>query len=304
MSVASEEAAGHDVLFAESDAELVSVSGARLADSLAAGSTVIVIATAEHRRRFAAAMRDAGLDPDRAVADGSLALLDAAETLDALTPDGSFDPAAFDRVVGARVRSAAAEGPVDAFGEMVALLWDEGRVEEAIELERAWDELLRETSASLLCAYPIRLVDDLEGAPALRAVCGMHGRIVSEHPVERSWRFGYDLNTAPRARRAVASALRVRGVAESTFYDAQSVLTELVGNALLHTRSAISVGLEVGPERIVLRVADDNPEPPALRGDARGPSAARGLKVVTELADRWGVEPVAAGKVVWAELDR
>lgn len=303
MSLLQDEGTAHDVLFAESDEELVSVAGARLAASLAAGGAVIVIATPEHRDRFLAAIRDAGPDPEAAARDGSLTLLDAGETLAAVTAGGSFDPDAFDRVVGALVRDATADGPVDAFGEMVALLWDAGRVMEAIELERAWEELVRETSASLLCAYPIRLVDDLDTAPALRTVCGLHARIVSEDAVERSWRFDYDLSAASRARRAVSSALRVRGVAEAVFYDVQSVLTELVGNALHHTRSAISVGLSVLPDRVVVRVEDQHPDPPVVRtGDGR--AARRGLRVVHELADRWGVEPSADGKVVWAEVDR
>lgn len=303
MSLAQDEGTAHDVLFAESDAELVRVAGDRLAAGLASGAAEIVIATPEHRDSFVAAIRDAGLDPEAAARDGSLALLDAAETLAAFTGGGAFDARAFDRVVGSLVREAAAGRSVDAFGEMVALLWDAGRVAEAIELERAWEELLRETSATLLCAYPIRLVDDLETAPALRTVCGLHGRIVSHDPLERSWRFDYDLTAASRARRAVSSALRVRGVAEAVFYDVQSVLTELVGNALHHTRSAISVGLSVLPDRVVVRVEDQHPEPPVVRaGDGR--AARRGLRVVHELADRWGVEPSGAGKVVWAEVYR
>lgn len=53
-----------------------------------------------------------------------------------------------------QARSSVARGAVRAYGEMVALLWDEGNATGALRLEELWDELQRETEFSLLCAYP------------------------------------------------------------------------------------------------------------------------------------------------------
>ncbi len=45
---------------------------------------------------------------------------------------------------------------VVAFGEMLALLWAEGKKEEAMQLEKLWNGLARSYSFSLRCAYPVQ----------------------------------------------------------------------------------------------------------------------------------------------------
>ena len=74
--------------------------------------------------------------------------------------DGWPDPARFAEVVGGlieRVRAASgseARG-VAAFGEMVALLWMEGKADAAIRIEELWNDLARTHAFSLRCAYPM-----------------------------------------------------------------------------------------------------------------------------------------------------
>lgn len=53
------------------------------------------------------------------------------------------------------VERAALRGPVRIFGEMVAVLWAEGKTRTAIRLEELWDELATRHAFSLLCAYPM-----------------------------------------------------------------------------------------------------------------------------------------------------
>ena len=67
--------------------------------------------------------------------------------------DGTPDPVAFASVIGAALDDLTGSGPVHAFGEMVALLWDEGNVTAAIELESLWNDLAEHRTFSLYCAY-------------------------------------------------------------------------------------------------------------------------------------------------------
>ena len=56
--------------------------------------------------------------------------------------------------------------PFGRFGEMamVALFWTDGKWEAAIHLEKLWNELARSFAFSLLCAYPLRVFEDIHGA--------------------------------------------------------------------------------------------------------------------------------------------
>lgn len=304
MSVAPQDVV-HDVLFSESDDELTGVAGHRLAAALSAGEVAVVIATAAHRRLFAERLAAAGIDPEEAVSAGSLLMLDAAATLDLLTPGGTFDRSAFDEVVGGIVRERAAQGEVFAFGEMVALLFDAERPEEAIELEAAWDELLKETGAALLCAYPGLLLDDPRHSVHVGSVCSMHGGVVSGTAFRRSWPLEPDRTAGSEARRLVANALRARGVEEAAFYETLSVVTELVINGVDHARTPLSLEVLIDDALVSVRVGDESPLPPVVReASRRKVKVQRGLKLVAGLSARWGFEPVGAGKVVWADVAR
>lgn len=306
MSTAGQrEAAGHDVIFADSDAELVSVTAARLARALADGSTAIVIATAEHQRGLEEALEAAAIDVGAARTHGVLIELDAAATLARLLTDGVFDPAAFDRVIGALVRGASSRRSVHAFGEMVGLLWEDGRVPEAIELEEAWNRLLDETPAELLCGYASTVVDDHAVANDIRSLCRLHSAVIVNDVFERTWHFGTEPTVSRVARRVATSALRARGLAGHALRDAEILLAELVANAARHARTPFSVSVTVDDDRVLVAVHDDSEALPVVstpRSDVD--VSGRGLHLVGALARRWGIEPLERGKRVWAELHR
>ena len=86
--------------------------------------------------------------------------------------------------------------------------------------------------------------------------------------------------------------------------DAALVVTELVSNAVLHAGGPITLAASVAADGSALRleVGDSSPVPPVLRDYGSVASTGRGLTLVARLARGWGVEPVDAGKRVWAEL--
>lgn len=82
------------------------------------------------------------------------------------------------------------------------------------------------------------------------------------------------------------------------------VVTELVSNAVIHARSRpfLTVGLD-GPA-IVVQVADDGPGQPVLQSVDSVETSGRGLALVDQMAESWGVapRPDGPGKVVWARV--
>lgn len=296
------------VQFYAAQRELQQAAGPFLGTALAAGGTAIVIATEEHRAAFVDHLSAAGIDTGAAQADGRLVLLDARATLDGLMDDDHPQADRLKAVVGGLM--AGAPNPLHAYGEMVALLWDDGQVNAALELEEQWNDLGRVLPFSLWCAYPTSMAD--AGGEAVTAVCTRHSRVHGEvpapHPdatqvVRRSPSFPAARTSPAAARRFVAQALQ--GWAdESLTASAVLAVSELATNAVVHAASSFTVVLAWGPTTLRVGVHDDSPTRPTRRtADVRADSG-RGLELVGALATRWEVESDGDGKVVWVELAR
>lgn len=79
--------------------------------------------------------------------------LDATKTLSKFMRDGKPDRERFLQVVGGYVAEFASRTPhVYAFGEMVALLWEEQNYYAAFQLESLWNELGAQYPLTSLCA--------------------------------------------------------------------------------------------------------------------------------------------------------
>jgi hypothetical protein len=170
----------HLVHFYVDDYELAQTFGTYLAEAVALGAPVVVIATEAHLEAFTVALEAAGTEPSRALEDGSMVFLDAAATLARFTTGGRIDPDAFHQVIGEILREASQTGPgrVHAYGEMVALLWESGDVLAAIELERLWNDLGHELEFSLLCGYHSEPISSPERTDALQQVCRLHSSVL------------------------------------------------------------------------------------------------------------------------------
>lgn len=106
--------------------------------------------------------------------------------------------------------------------------------------------------------------------------------------------------SAGAARRWVAQLLTGWGLAAAAD-DLRLVVSELVSNAVLHARTVVEVALSVAEGVIELAVVDHNPRSPRPRAANPGVEATggRGLLLVQELSDDWGLHESADGKAVW-----
>ncbi len=117
------------------------------------------------------------------IEQGRFIALDARQTLDTFMVDGSPSEQRFSDVVGGIIARAAAsargERPrVAIFGEMVALLWADGKAEAAIRLEQYWNNLARTRSFSLFCAYPMSSFKREEDTASFLKVCNEHSAVI------------------------------------------------------------------------------------------------------------------------------
>jgi PAS domain S-box-containing protein len=179
----SHEHDGHVVQLYANDDFLIDVMSRFIGGAVAVGDAAVVIATGSHLQELAKRLSARGLDTAKAVAQGRYVTLDAKETLSRLIVNGVVDRDRFNEIVGgilARVRSKLdrTDSRVAAFGEMVALLWAEGKPEEAIRLEQFWNGLAELHPFSLLCAYPVAGFNNERHIEPFLKMCEQHSGVV------------------------------------------------------------------------------------------------------------------------------
>ena len=107
--------------------------------------------------------------------------------------------------------------------------------------------------------------------------------------------------SAARARALVREAL-ARDGATDLVDTAQLAVSEVVTNALVHAGTAIELRIVLDPTGLRAEVTDGNPHLPSLRDYMPLAGTGRGLQLLDDIVDAWGVFPRGAGKVVWFEL--
>jgi anti-sigma regulatory factor (Ser/Thr protein kinase) len=307
----------HVVGFYERDDELVTAVTSFLAAAIDGEGSAVVIATAPHRRAIEAALTIGGRDVDDLAERGRYLALDASDTLAAFMRDGRPDPVAFRSVVGAALDNTAAGGPIHAFGEMVALLWDAGNTDAAIELESLWNELAEERVFSLYCAYAMASLEASGDLTAAKHVCDRHSHVIRLSPRsgcatglvvpsdgEPSTRVFVPTPVVIREVRAfMRDALDAWGE-ETLGVEAQVIVAELASNAVLHACSPFRVSLSRTDSEIKIAVRDVSAELPEDVGGRVDRHGGRGISIVAALSSAWDTDPEADGKTIWAKLAR
>ena len=168
----------HGVQFYEDSQALCRIVGSFVGEGLEDGTLALVIATPDHADRIDACLRARGIDVDEVKRDGNLVTLDARETLQLFMLNGMPNPGMFRRGVGsalARLGRGRERCPIRAYGEMVDLLWKDGRERAAIRLETLWNQLAATHDFNLLCGYSMG--NFFKGA-AIDEVCDHHSHLV------------------------------------------------------------------------------------------------------------------------------
>ncbi len=169
----------HSVQFYDDDAYLVQ----SVREFIDAGEVGVVIATREHLVLLEEKLSVGGIELSYARVTGVYTSFDAQETLAKFMVRGMLDREKFLSVIGSIIKEAVqTKRKVHAFGEMVAILWQQGNPDAALQVEQLWNELQTIYSFALFCAYPMDAFTGDAQATGFSDVCGTHGKVT---PLEK-----------------------------------------------------------------------------------------------------------------------
>ncbi len=305
----------HVVAVYDRDEELVAEVVSFFSDALVSNGTAIVVATPEHRAALDSQLRSVGFDVDALRGSGRYRSFDARELLELFMVDHQPDPARFSASVGAMVADAeSAGGPLFLFGEMVALLWDDGMVAAAIELESLWNDLAARHAFELFCAYASSSLTAAGDLAAAKRMCDRHSCVVAlpalddtgpplTHDACVSYERLFVATPAElkRVREFMRATLRAWGD-DDVDSEAEMITSELATNAVLHAHSPFRVSITRNADTLRVAVRDASFDPPEPRGTDAGTVGGRGMLLVAALSRSWGSDPEPDGKTVWAEV--
>jgi hypothetical protein len=142
---------------------------------------MIMIATAAHTKSFREQLRAAGLPTEPLERDRRLQFLDAQETLTSFLVDDEPEWIRFEEKIGDLIKETRAlpeTTGIRAFGEMVDLLWKEGRLSAATRLEGFWNRLRRAEPMTLFCAYTVDVLGPGASSADLQELISTHSELL------------------------------------------------------------------------------------------------------------------------------
>lgn len=296
----------HLVQFYDSDADLCDSVVPYLAEGVSAGESVLVLATEPHLRAFADALAELEVGLELAVDEGRYVALDAADLLKRIRSGAAISALEFELLIGSLVRDRTATGDgLRAYGELVALLWDEGDTAAAIEFEGLWNELCDREEFSLFCGY--RAAPTRIGQEAVRQVCRHHTHVIpavtdpDALPVAAPImvEFAPSIEAPSRVRALLRAALGEFGFGEDLIERGTLAASELAANAVVHAGTPFRLVVEPKDDSVLIAVEDEVPLTDRRRVVGRSP---HGLGLIAALSLRWGITPRERGKLVWAEI--
>ncbi len=80
------------------------------------------------------------------------------------------------------------------------------------------------------------------------------------------------------------------------------IASELATNAIVHSRLAFHVSVDVTATCVQVAVDDLSAVLPVVGQPREEDTGGRGLAIIEAAADRWGIKPTAGGKRAWFEL--
>ncbi len=169
----------HSVHFYEDDFVFLDKLSEFAGAALGSGSACVVIASAPHRAGLTERLEHLAINLRFAAGCDQFIALDAEETLSRFMVYDRPDRELFLQTIEpilfrARAAVQRGNGSITAFGEMVAVLWDKGQFEAAIELENIWNEVVARHSLILRCAYPLRCFADQARYALFQRICMEH----------------------------------------------------------------------------------------------------------------------------------
>lgn len=152
--------AGHLVQFYKKSEYLAESVAEYIQLGLSKGDGIIILATRDHWQSLKNSLEQKNSSVEQYLTEGRLLYIDAHLALQKILDQGHPDKNTFMDFIQSILLHMHAYPSIRAYGELVDLLCAEGKIREAIELEKYWGEILQSTpSLSLMCGYNADYVD-------------------------------------------------------------------------------------------------------------------------------------------------
>jgi hypothetical protein len=123
--------------------------------AILSGDSVVIIATSAHLTLLNKRLLKQGFNVDELQASHRYIALEAKDQFSNFMLNNWPDEKLFYDFVHKLINTAKRKGhKVLVFGELVALLWEQGHCGATVQLEHLWHQLVHENSFTLYCAYP------------------------------------------------------------------------------------------------------------------------------------------------------
>ncbi len=172
----------HIVQIYENDSLFLGALEGFIGSGFLAGDAVIIIATTEHLEEIQRRLIHQGFNVGLLAARNQYITIEAEEMLSRFMINNWPDETLFLEAVTSLLQRAQQNNrKVRAFGEMVALLWQQGFNGATVQLENLWNKLQKKNEFTLFCAYPrIGVTQDMHAS--MEKICCEHNKIIDGSP--------------------------------------------------------------------------------------------------------------------------
>ena len=176
----------HAVHFYKDSQSLAQVAASFLCEGIGKGERVVVVSTPTHLTAIVKAVERHSVDLAQLKKSGKWLAFDARRTLSSLMAGGRIDLTRFKVQFADVVGDWYASDPslsMRAYGEMVDLLYREGDVAGAMQLEDLWTDLAALHKFPILCGYAVSsFFKEPRGSSRFSDVCRRHSHVIGAIP--------------------------------------------------------------------------------------------------------------------------
>jgi signal transduction histidine kinase len=214
------------VQFYDDEAFLFETVGLFIRSALEAGDAAVIVATPAHTdgilNQLGKPAREGALNA------GQLVLIDAEAMLAPFMLDDRRGTEQFfesiDRMLTSLAATLGAGQCIRVFGEMVDILWRQGKRAAAIELETLWSHFCEAHPLRLLCAYTMQDFYKSEDSQQFGEVCQLHTHVLPTESFARDDRDEFerlrDISRLEQRARLLESEVQYRQELEGTLREA------------------------------------------------------------------------------------
>ena len=169
----------HLVQIYENDKIFIGTLEGFVGSGFLSGDNVVIIATAIHLKELNRRLEKQGFDINDLMASGQYIPLNANEELSRFMVNNWTDEKLFNEfVTNLIIRAKKNNRKVRVFGELVAVLWEQGNCGATVQLENLWHQLVHTNSFTLFCAYP-KVGFTQNANDSITTICKTHSTVIN-----------------------------------------------------------------------------------------------------------------------------